>query len=338
MYVSIRSLHPIAQISQPQFNMFSITIPAGSKLSYSVPALSVTGYVPEIQADISEGTHLFTSDSFELGTVISAEGRRLIGRIAFSYTYDAARRTMTVAGTEFSSKDTMVLVTQAEGIDEICVERTVSHGLTLEESHQNRFWNYRTQLVPGAEKVFNLMLRNTNKAMIESLKQQKDLIVQVRTPLPALSTEHYLSLCTVHRNGVFLGMYDKDKDYGPDIVIGNPESTWGGTVYMNYGENFANVIGSTGDPHIAGKSWIKLWADQFSGYPTICTSYNYGGFVCGNTFVGGHVILGQTAHTVATGSNSVYIYPICHAHNNNDNVYMAAVQYLDGVWLNNFQQ
>lgn len=232
----------------------------------------------------------------------------------------------------------MVLVTQAEGIDEICVERTVLDGLTLEESQRNRFWNYRTQLVPGADKVFNLIVRDANRAMIEALKQQKEVIVQIRTPLPALSTKHYLSLCTVYRNGEFLDMYDKDKDYGADIVIGNPESTWGGTVYMHHGENFANVIGSTEDPHIAGKSWIRLWADQFEHYPMICTSHNYGGFVCGHTFVGGQVISGTVAHTVATGSNSVYIYPICHAHNNNDNVYMAALQYLDGVWLNNFQQ
>ena len=164
------------------------------------------------------------------------------------------------------------------------------------------------------------------------------MIVQIRTPLPYLSAEHYLSLCTVHRNGQFLEMYDKNKEYGSDVTIGNVESTWGGTIHMHLGENFANVIGSTGDSIIAGKSWIRLWADQFSGYPSICTSYNYLGFVCGNTFVGGHVITGMTAQTVAVGSNSVYIYPICHAHNNDNSVYMAALQHLDGVWLNNYQR
>jgi hypothetical protein len=107
---------------------------------------------------------------------------------------------------------------------------------------------------------------------------------------------------------------------------------------MNYGETFANVIGSTSDPKIAGQSWIQLWANQFGHYPVNCTSLSYGGFPCGNTFVGGHVISGQVAHVVAAGSNSIYIYPICHAHNSNDNVYMAALQYLDGVWLKNYLQ
>ena len=151
--------------------MFSITIPAGSKLSYSVPSLEIIGNIPEIQIDIQDGTHVFTSNSFELGRVLSVEGRRLMGQIAFGYTYDAAKRTIAVAGTEFSSKDTIVLVTHPSGIDELCVERTVSHGLILEETHRNRFWNYRTQLMPGAEKVFNMMVRDANEALIDLLKQ-----------------------------------------------------------------------------------------------------------------------------------------------------------------------
>lgn len=318
--------------------MVSITIPADSTFSYRVPALNTSRGIPQIRVDVQDGTHTFTSPDFELGTVTHADGRTLFGRIIFTYTFDAAAPTITVAGTEFSSNDTMVLVTQPEDIDELCVERTTSEGLTQDEKHRNSVWNYRTQLMPGAEAIFKKMVRDTNQALIDALKQQDQLIVRIRTPLPSVPTELYHSLCMVSRNGKLLGFYDGTKDYGDDVVVQNFESTWGGTVHMNLGEKFANVIGSTGDPQIAGQSWIQLWANQFGGYPNVCTSYNYQGFNCGNTFVGGHVISGQAASRVAVGSNDVYIYPICHAHNNNDNVYMAALRYLDGVWLNNYQQ
>jgi hypothetical protein len=36
------------------------------------------------------------------------------------------------------------------------------------------------------------------------------------------------------------------------------------------------------------------------------------------------------------GSNSVYIMPICKRHNDDDNVHMKALQYQDGVWLNDY--
>ena len=68
----------------------------------------------------------------------------------------------------------------------------------------------------------------------------------------------------------------------------------------------------------------------------ICTSYQFGGFGCGNSLVGGHIILGTQAKIVAKGSNSVYIMPICIQHNNDDNVYMEALKYLKGIWLKNY--
>jgi hypothetical protein len=71
-------------------------------------------------------------------------------------------------------------------------------------------------------------------------------------------------------------------------------------------------------------------------YPSICTSYQFQGFHCGTSYVGGHIVPGTVARTVPKGSNAVYIMPICHAHNNNDNVYMEALQYQDGIWLKDY--
>jgi hypothetical protein len=39
-----------------------------------------------------------------------------------------------------------------------------------------------------------------------------------------------------------------------------------------------------------------------------------------------------------SGSNSVYIMPICVQHNNDDNVYMATLTNVKGIWLNNYLQ
>ena len=64
----------------------------------------------------------------------------------------------------------------------------------------------------------------------------------------------------------------------------------------------------------------------------------YLNFKCGQPIFGGHVILGTVAQRVATGSNSVYIMPICQQHNNDDNTYMAAITTQDGIWLKNYMQ
>lgn len=40
--------------------------------------------------------------------------------------------------------------------------------------------------------------------------------------------------------------------------------------------------------------------------------------------------------TVPRGSDSVWIFPICSAHNNDDIVSMQGLRYLTGVWLRNY--
>jgi hypothetical protein len=75
--------------------------------------------------------------------------------------------------------------------------------------------------MPGAEKIFNTIVRDANNALIDVLKQQSQLILQVRTPVPRLSTDHYLSLCSVHRDGKLLRLYDLTQDHGSDVTIGN---------------------------------------------------------------------------------------------------------------------
>ena len=172
--------------------------------------------------------------------------------------------------------------------------------------------------------------------MIEALKRVPGLIVRVRQHPPELSADDYLNLLTVYRRGEFLGLYDQGREYGPDDVVATIESVFGGEVTFKVNEAFANVIGSTHDPKIAGQAWLNLWVNQFEVYPTICTSFQFQGFPCGSVLLGGHVVIGKVAQNVPAGSNSVYIFPICKSHNNNDNVYMEALQYQSGVWLKNY--
>ena len=125
---------------------------------------------------------------------------------------------------------------------------------------------------------------------------------------------------------------------GDVIQIGDVRSTFGGTYTFASTDDFANVIGSSTDPKVDGLAWINLWKRT---YPTAtitqCSSYDFPtGFGCTTNFVGGHVILGQTAQVVAAGSNDVYIIPICQKHNKNNNVYMMPIKEKRAVWLKNY--
>ena len=125
---------------------------------------------------------------------------------------------------------------------------------------------------------------------------------------------------------------------GDVIQIGDVRSTYGGTYTFASTADFANVIGSSSDPKVDGLAWINLWKRTYPGVSvTECSSLDFPtGFQCTTNFVGGHVILGQTASMVAQGSNSVYIIPICQKHNKNNGVYMMPITEGRAVRLNNY--
>lgn len=169
--------------------------------------------------------------------------------------------------------------------------------------------------------------------------------VRVNTPPPSLDSAEEQAKWTVMMSpdGQNLGAFDPQAEYPRGTrMVNQLYSSWGGTVTFSQNENIANVIGSSPDPHIANLSWIELWERQF-GMEDQCTSHNWASgkaFVCNDAQqsnrVGGHVILGTTAKKMPKDSNNVYISPICKNHNNNDNVYMRANVYLQGIWLKNY--
>lgn len=316
--------------------MLEISLSIAAYVNYSNAFVEIPARPYEIAVPLPAGTHTFKSDNFEIGTILDFEDRRLMARVQFKYSYDETAHVITVCGTDFASADAISLVTFPEGASEYCTQRAVPAGFPADDLTANPHWNYRTPLMPGVEDVLRGLTRQASDALIAALRDVDGLAVRVRTDPPALSADDYRKLMAVYRDGVFRGFYGDVGDYSAGDVVLGIESTFGGEVTFNWNEAFANVIGSSGDPTIGGLSWIRLWAGQFGYYPTLCTSDHFKGFPCGNTILGGHVIVGKQAKEMPAGSNSVYIMPICIQHNNNDYVYMEALTNVKGIWLKNY--
>lgn len=316
--------------------MPDISFPVGLNQRYANSYADIGGPVFDATLRLEHGSHTAISDPHDFGTLHGAPGSgRIVAQFAFGYDYDAEAGVITVSGSDFPTDDGPRIVTTLTDTTEQCVERT-DPGREAEQNLANLHWNYRTPLSPRVGDLLLATAKAANEALIEALDRTPNLVVRIRRPLPPLSDQDYRNLSLVYRDGELQGAFDPSQTYGEGYEVVPLQSVFGGEVHFNYGEAFANVIGSTSDPKIAGLSWIALWAGQFGLYPTICTSSHFGGFPCGSSLVGGHIITGTKAFKVPKGSNSVYIMPICIQHNNNDNVYMAALQYQYGIWLKNY--
>lgn len=289
----------------------------------------------QLRFDIQDGSHDVKSDPIEIGKLKHSTDKIIIAQLSFSYHFDQKNNILTLFGSDFEDEKSISLITYLKGTSEYCIQKVNTCSVATKGGKFNPNWNYTTYVTPNLEANFAEITKNANDQLIKAAKNIKDVIVHVKTLPPKLSAEEHKNLLLVYKDGSFLELQQPNKTYDEHHTVRTIESVWGGTVHFNYGENFANVIGSTNDPKIAGQSWIGLWRNQF-GNPNACTSLNYGGFPCTNYLVGGHVVLGQQASYVPPGSNAVYIMPICQAHNSNDNVYMAALHYLNGIWLKNY--
>jgi hypothetical protein len=316
--------------------MLNIEVHFSLPIAYQNQFVTLFEHEHRVSFRLVEGTNVAQSELVDLGVVHGFKGRRLLGQFTFEYSYDRDRRVITVNGTDFDSVHAMCLTTVPEGTSEYCRQRGAGGGFSGDDLTANPHWNYRTPLTPGLQDVFVGIVRTVNDRLIEALQKEPQLIVQVRKHPPELSAEEHQKFLTVYRDGQFQGFHEPGRLYGPRDEVFTIDSVFGGEVTLAFNETFANVIGSTPDPKIGGLSWIQLWINQFDKIPVICTSHRFNGFACGNLFVGGHVIGGTQAKTVPKGSDSVWILPICIQHNNDDNVYMAALKYVKGIWLKNY--
>ncbi|KAM7193848.1 hypothetical protein V8F33_007534 [Rhypophila sp. PSN 637] len=326
----------------------AVTFPVSNSVPFCLPLLDIPVFSHNITVSFKDGTHLFSSPDFKIGTDYTHGERAIFGRLVFRYTYDSCNQCITVCGTDYPSADGMSLISHPEGSEsqeeeDTCVEHAAENvGFPADELHGRRSWNYHSQLMPGAAKVIKTIVRDANEALLAALKcftaadTPTPVSVITRSLPPILPLPIYHSLTSVHRDGKFLETYDPTKTYLAIDRINPIDSTYKGTKDLTEGWEFANVIGSTDDPHIDDRSWINLWEWACKEDPELCTSYKFEKFDCDDKLLGGHVIAGQHAITVDKGSNDVLIVPICTGHNNDDKRYMSVIENFKAVVLGNY--
>lgn len=274
----------------------------------------------EVAAPLNSGEEIFV---VELGEVHLDEPVRTYLKVWCSYS--ELTNTVTLCSPDLRHPETShLVVVYADGSPDRTVRAYSDGKLT------NDFFDGRFLL------SCQLSLRKFSQALIDEAIAL-GFNVAVRTNPPKVSLEDFARLSAVYREGKFEEFYNPEKKYDEACRIVPFDSVFYGEIYLSGNEYFANVIGSSHDPHVASKSWIALWRDQFGNAP-VCSSWQFGGFPCDQRgAVGGHVILGTTANYVNAGANmTVFIIPICHTHNMNDNVYMSPLTTRVGVLLNNY--
>lgn len=324
--------------------MAQITVPLQFDMPYGPDNLIVQ--VPagchQFEFELGEGSRTATSQPLAIGSLPGIEGRNLMAQLSFGYDWDAAERTISICGSDFISARTMYLTTFPEGMDEVCIERVAGSGFVHDDHLGNRHWFYPTPLMPDLDIYLQQALTRACEAMIVSLQDIPDVMVRVRRPLKDVPIEIYMDLLAVHRGDQFVEYYDPAKSYGSEYRYVGVESIYAGTVMWAVNGNFANVLGSTGDPKHGVASWVTLWALHCNGgvLPINCTSNGFPvGFACNAPLYGGHIIAAAAAAPMPAGSNNVYLLPICNSHNNVNFVgTMHAIHYQNAIWLNHFNQ
>ncbi len=136
----------------------------------------------------------------------------------------------------------------------------------------------------------------------------------------------------------FAGFYNPeipDEEY-PDGLIAIPvRSVLKDVCRLKKGTKVWNVIGSTGDPW-NGKhaNWIMIWESELRKkgiFPVIkCYVAGSANIRCNNIIYGGHIVLTNNTSPPVGSNNTVYIVPICNAHNNRTNTNQMNIS--EDVW------
>lgn len=142
-------------------------------------------------------------------------------------------------------------------------------------------------------------------------------------------------------------LWDPETEYPDDYVAVPIGSVYGGKQFFSAGTKFANVEGSTDDPKPDNlRSWRKVMQRyNLSDYTTCCAELNTiyrssdkstdGRFRCTNGGVeyidrsniensiwihGAHVLMNAESSSTVVGGGSVYLLPLCKAHNTYDGI------------------
>lgn len=326
-----RRMAPPANPSEAPMKQVEIELPLTP--AFSTDDLELEPHTVHATLSLGEGQHRYHSGMVEVGRY---HGMPVHAALAFDYEYDADEDKVTIHGNDSRTEQQLVITTSVGAQSAMTYDH--SPNPRASNLHGNHLWH---ALVSGHEDLREAMravARDCNDTLVRTLVDGHVKAVLQRGTAPVV---------TPHNASDVRLMYGEEplpKDVVPDPVElsrlqGVVDSTYVGTVTWAAKTNFANVIGSTLDPKPSGvSSWLGLWRDKCHGgaNPTKCSSYNWfskdKSWKCNDAFVGGHVILGTTAKSMAKGS-TVYIFPICSVHNGSDPNYMEMLFNPTGVQL-----
>ncbi len=312
-----------------------VTLPLIS--GYENALLNILPAEVDVSLCLREGEYRITTEPMEVGGLKQFDKSPIVVQLTIWYEYKASDSILILCGDDLVSPDSMRM--------------TISAGNEIQNTRQFTHQNPANQqevgdgildspLTFGLQEQIAEGLRQANAMIIEKA-QEMGLVVLLRTALPELSEDAYQRMSPVYHNGAFVEFFDPDKTYGPEYTIKGLRSIFGGIKTFNQNQDFANVIGSTHDPHGDKEynTWIGLWEGKTGRSATICSSSGFPESISCNTkkcdIIGGHVIFGQKAQSVAKGG-VVYIIPICKRHNAYNKCYMHPVSNQEACWMKNY--
>lgn len=319
----------------------NISIPIKLEYDSKLIKLEKTGH--QISLELIDGKNTITSEPIECGITKSIDGetQKLFATISFNYDFDETNSELTIVSCELNTPDSVNFRIGHPGYPHIT---SFEDEDLFSPSGNSSDITYKSPLFPNLKSIIDEERTKVKNAIIDE-SNKNGVTVFVKSPFPKMDNEDYQNLSLVFDvNKRTLEAFDIDKVYDITKRIFHIQSYFKDVVYFANNQEFANVIGSTHDPDIGGKSWLELWRSAFNAKSKICASFEFNGFNCTNGssrgihLVGGHVIKGKRASKVDIGSDDVYIIPICKAHNNNDKVYMMPIQERRAVRLGGFMQ
>lgn len=295
-------------------------------------------YDANIELELTSGKHLFKSVPVVIGSFFHF---KVYAHISIPYSYDLSTGFITICGPDATGDEQLAIHTCLEQHNKMTNQYNSKRSDTTEASPN--MWTDFIESNPKVKQMYQTTIRQVIDTLVNKLLDSgvQGVIQTGSAPIVnPYNFQDYKAMFTPEKADVEQPSLDDLLE-----VQSMVESTYYGTITWSLNYAFANIIGSTSDPKPQGySSWIRLWADACNnGYGTThCSSFNYANghtpFTCNTTdFVGGHVIPGQSAKSVAKGGTA-YIFPICKSHNNNDNIYMSSRYNPVGVVLHNYNQ
>lgn len=304
--------------------------------NFKIGILEIEQNIVQIKLELKDGKQKFISKPIKIGTFANY---KVFAFITIPYIYDKEFQYITLPGEDNHTRNQITIHTNLENNHKISNFHTFNDYDNLD--YEQNLWKDFTENTPEFKNEIKNILHKTIAIFVQKLLEQGINGVIQTGQAPIINRENFQDFKNMLKPEIKeIVEPSLDDIFELQSIIA---STYYGTITWNLNYSFANIIGSTNDPKPSGfSSWILLLAYKCNNghYPSNCSSYNYANghtpFGCNTSdFVGGHVIPGQVASVVAKGGTA-YIFPICKAHNGNDNIYMSMRYNPIGVVLHNY--